>query len=319
MIWLFLGVMLIGMQSTPLSAITFDRYHSQDEINSYLQSKSREYPHLVETKTLGYSRQGRLIQLAMIGPQDGKHRESVLLNGTHHGNEKSSTEAAIAFMEYFLTNQDDPTIQEISQTFSIYVLPLVNPDGHAADTRTDSQGLDINRDYSYPLRNAEESFRTESSQLIRTLMQKVRFRAAIAYHSGMEAILWPACYTNSPPTDRALFRALSKRTAVSMGYNRYLQSFQDYPSEGEFIDFAYSTYGTLAITMEVSEEHRPAEQMLSKVVERSVRGSLAYLEGLRNFSLGRMDLEDENPSPFTPSENRFSQGKVEDPTKAGHH
>jgi predicted deacylase len=317
MTWFLLGVMLIGMHSTPISAITFDRYHSQSEINAYLQSKSHQYPELVETKTLGYSRQGRAIHYAIIQPKDGKHRDALLLNGTHHGNEKSSTEAAIAVMDYLLVNQDNSAVREILKTFSIYILPLVNPDGHAADTRTDSQGIDINRDYSFPLRKAEDSFRTESTQLIRKLMEQVRFQAAIAYHSGMEAILWPACYTDSPPTDLALFRSLSKKTA--MGFGRYLQSFQDYPSEGEFIDFAYSTYGTLAITMEVSEEPMPSEQVLLKVVERSVKGSLAYIEGLRDYRLGRLDLEDENPSPFSSTRNQFPLDTIREPTKAVHH
>jgi predicted deacylase len=314
-----LGVMLLGMHTTPLSALTFDRYHSQDEINFYLKATSLQVPDLVETKTLGQSRQGRDIIYAIIQPKDGKPRDAILINGTHHGNEKSSTESVLGLMKYLLAHRQEANVREILATYAIYVVPLVNPDGHAADSRTDSQGLDINRDYSYPLRKAEESFRTESSQLIRSLMEQVRFHAAIAYHSGMEAILWPACYTNSPPTDQALFRALSKKTAKAMGFTRYLQSYQDYPSEGEFIDFAYSTYGTLAITMEVSEEPSPSEKILPTIVDRSIRGALSFLDGLRDVALGRLDLDDENPSPFSQSKLQFAVDSLGRLPKAVHH
>lgn len=319
MTWFLLGVMLIGMHSTPLSALTFNRYHTLREINDYLVAKSEQYPELVETRTLGKSRLGRDINYAIIQPRDLKQRRAIFLNGTHHGNEKSSTEAVIGVMDYLLTNHNKPNIRNLLNTFAFYILPLVNPDGHAANSRTDSRGLDINRDYSYPLRTSEHSFLTESSQLVRTLMEQVKFRAAIAYHAGMEAILWPACYTGSPPTDLALFRTLSKKTADAMGFDRYLQSYQDYPSEGEFIDFAYSTYGTLAITMEVSEDPTPRETVLPLIIDKSIKGSIAYIEGLRDHELGRLDIHGSEPSPFGQSNPQFANQKSKASIGAAHH
>jgi hypothetical protein len=319
MTWFLLGVMLIGMHSTPLSALTFNRYHTQGEINDYLAAKSEQYPDLVETRTLGKSRLGREINYSIIQPRDLRQRKAIFLNGTHHGNEKSSTEAVIGVMDFLLTNHNKPIVRDLLNAFTFYILPLVNPDGHAANSRTDSRGLDINRDYSYPLRRSEHSFLTESSQLVRTLMEQVKFRAAIAYHAGMEAILWPACYTGSPPTDLSLFRALSKRTADAMGFDRYLQSYQDYPSEGEFIDFAYSTYGTLAITMEVSEEPTPRENDLPLIIDKSIKGSMAYIQGLRDYELGRLDIEDSEPSPFGQANPQFADRKSRDRAGAAHH
>lgn len=319
MTWFLLGVMLIGMHSTPLSALTFNRYHTQGEINDYLVAKSEQYPDLVETRTLGKSRLGRDINYAIIKPRDHRQRKAIFLNGTHHGNEKSSTEAVIGVMDYLLANQNKPNVRDLLNTFTFYILPLINPDGHAANSRTDSRGLDINRDYSYPLRRSEYSFLTESSQLVRTLMEQVKFRAAIAYHAGMEAILWPACYTGSPPTHLALFRTLSKRTAEAMGFDRYLQSYQDYPSEGEFIDFAYSTYGTLAITMEVSEEPTPRENALPLIIDKSIKGSLAYIQGLRDYELGRLAIEDSEPSPFGQANPQFAVRKSSGLVGAAHH
>lgn len=317
-LWL-MGLMLACMSTTPLLALDFQKYHSQDEINWYLAAMSEAKPQLVETKLLGYSYQGREINYAIIQPKDGQPREAIFINGTHHGNEKSSTESVLGLMDYLLAHQKSARVSQLLSRYAIYILPLVNPDGHAANTRMDAHGRDLNRDYAYPERSLKNSFKSESTRLIKNLMDQVPFRAALAYHAGMEAILWPACYTDVPPTHRSVFRTLAQRAAAAMGISRYLQSYRDYPTEGEFIDFAYATYGTLAVTLEVSEDPTPPEAHLLGIVERSIAGAMSYMTGVMDLGLGRLEVKDEPQSPFGSSRNQFEvQTGSLDPSPAHH-
>jgi hypothetical protein len=63
-----------------------------------------------------------------------------------------------------------------------------------------------------------------------------------------------------------------------MGLSYFAQSIDSYRSEGEFIDYAYSKYGTLALTVEVSNRRSPSPAKLADVVKRSVEGALTFIE-----------------------------------------
>jgi len=118
----------------------------------------------------------------------------------------------------------------------------------------------------------------------------VKFRAAAAYHSGMEAVLWPWAHTSARTNDQDTFYTLSKATAQAMGMTQYLQSYYDYPTRGEFIDYVYMAHGTLALTFEVSAQGNPPASQLAGVVRRSVNGAMTFMRGVQLLDTGRLEL-----------------------------
>lgn len=104
-------------------------------------------------------------------------------------------------IDYFIKNKKDPKVQAYLETFALYFQPLMNPDGHANNTRTTANGIDPNRDYSYPEKKDEDSFKQVEAQLVKKLADKVKFTGAIAYHSGIVEVLWPWCYTATASHD----------------------------------------------------------------------------------------------------------------------
>jgi hypothetical protein len=156
----------------------------------------------------------------------------------------------------------------------------VNPDGHAGGSRTDANGLDINRDYSYPGRGDADSFKTAEAKLIKSLQENVGFRAAIAYHSGSEEVIWPWCYTGDATADDAIFVVAGQKAAAAMNFAIFQQSYDDYPTSGEYIDFAYWRNRTLAATFEVSTAKTPAAAELDAVVERACKGTVAWAQAV---------------------------------------
>lgn len=272
-------------------AIDFSHYHSQEEINGYLHQVARERPDLVHFHKLGYSEQGREINYVVIAKGDAEQLPAIYLNGTHHGNEKSSTETVIGIIDYLLSHSKDPEIAHILESYALYLQPLINPDGHALNSRNDARGRDPNRDYAFPERSDEESFKISAVKLVKELSDKVHFRAAAAFHSGMEGVLWPWCYSSQKNAEQDTFYTLSKIAAEAMGMKRYAQSYRDYPTKGEFIDYLYMTHGTLALTIEVSNESTPAAQRLAGYVQRGVIGGLSFVHAVMQLDEGTLEIK----------------------------
>lgn len=284
-----LALAILGLVASTGTAfgLEFDRYHTQAEINGYMAEVAAAYPELVQKVVLGTSEQGREIAYVVISKAEAT-APAIQVNGTHHGNERASTESALAFIQRLVESQDEPEVAALLESFRVVVQPLVNPDGHAANTREDPRGRDPNRDYSYPQRDDAASFRSPVIALEKTLIDQFQFKAAIALHSGMVGVLWPWCYTGGTARDRDVFRALSERSAQAMGFDYFTQSYYDYPSNGEFIDYAYMRHATWAVTIEVSEAATPSQAQLADVVGNAVDGMVSFFSAVLEHERGEL-------------------------------
>ena len=272
-----------------LPAISFLAYHNQQQIEDYLQAVAAAFPAIATYKVNGQSGQGREIPYLIINATCQANPPALFVNGTHHGDEPSSTESVLAIPDYLLRNSTtDASLRGLLETFAFYVLPLVNPDGFALHTRENASGVDVNRDYSYPLRSDADSFHTVEAQHMKSLQESVAFRAAIAYHSGAQEVLWPWCYEADATLDASFFTAAGQKTAQVMNFVVYQQSYDDYPTQGEYIDFAYWKNHTLAATFEVSTDKTPSVASLAGVVDGACKGTFAWIQAVNDHDKGSL-------------------------------
>jgi Zinc carboxypeptidase len=272
-----------------LPAISFSAYHNQPQIEAYLQAVAAAFPAIATYRVNGQSGQGRDIPYLIINATCQAHPPAIFANGTHHGDEPSSTESVLAIPDYLLRNSaTDASLRGLLETYAFYVLPLVNPDGFALDTRENAAGLDINRDYSYPLRSDAESFQTVEAQHMKSLQESVGFHAAIAYHSGAQEVLWPWCYEANATPDGSFFTAAGQKTAQAMNFGIYQQSYDDYPTQGEYIDYAYWKSHTFAATFEVSTDKTPSVASLAGVVDGACKGTFAWIQAVADHDKGSL-------------------------------
>src|SRR5262245_48885302 len=99
------GLVLWFACATRLYALHFHRYHTQEEINAFLTETAKSHPDVVRFRHLGYSLQGRDINYVVISKGDPDNLPAIYLNGTHHGDEKSSTESVLGLIDFLVKNR----------------------------------------------------------------------------------------------------------------------------------------------------------------------------------------------------------------------
>ncbi len=106
----------------------------------------------VTVKVIGKTKEKRPLHLVQLGdPAPHSRKKSlkqptVLFVCTQHGNEPAGREACLKLLRD-LAFTDDPTLVEQLREMTILFIPTANPDGRAANTRGNSDDVDINRDH----------------------------------------------------------------------------------------------------------------------------------------------------------------------------
>lgn len=113
-----------------------------DEVERRLQAVARADASRILFERIGTSTEGRSINMVTTGT--GPFR--VLVWSQMHGDEPTATAALFDVFEYFQRHRTDPVVQRILSSLTLYVIPMLNPDGAERFQRRNAQGIDINRD-----------------------------------------------------------------------------------------------------------------------------------------------------------------------------
>ncbi|RZJ33785.1 MAG: DUF2817 domain-containing protein [Flavobacterium sp.] len=111
----------------------FGRYISLGEIAPLIT----RFP----VEVIGESVNGNPIPMLKIGT--GPKR--ILAWSQMHGNESTTTKAVFDLMNFLAS--DDPDAAAIRSSITLYLVPMLNPDGAEKYTRENANGIDLNRDF----------------------------------------------------------------------------------------------------------------------------------------------------------------------------
>ena len=113
-----------------------------EKLLQYHGELASRYPGDIHLEDVGYSFQGRRIQMLKLGV-GGKN---ILFWSQMHGDEPSATPALLDIADYLLANSDHPVVRSILDNYTLLMVPMLNPDGAEVFERRNAQGIDINRD-----------------------------------------------------------------------------------------------------------------------------------------------------------------------------
>lgn len=244
-----------------------------------LAAKGQGFAQLVDIGDSWEKTQGKAnrdIWALKLGKGTGK--PVVTFVGCHHAREIVTPEMVLRMAEHLVENygKDADVTAAIDQR-EIWLVPLVNPDGHThalqgADWRKNANnqsggkrrvGIDLNRNYATAWGTVGDSGNPESdvfrgtsafsepeSQAIRDLVTKRPPVIYLTFHSYANTVMWAWDHKKTPPPDAPRLAALGKAMGKLSGYDAY-QGAEMYLNGGGDTDWVYDNFKSLTYTVEV--------------------------------------------------------------------
>ena len=193
----------------------------------------------VENVSVGHSIEDRSIPCFDFG--DGS--DVILIIATIHGNENAGTPLSFRLMEHLRANLG------ILDGRRIVIMPIANPDGLAANTRFNSRGVDLNRNFEAANRennkvNGPKGLSELESIFIKDIIQEHQPNRILSLHESLNCIDY-----DGPGDDLA----------------NHLGKYCDLPVKklgsrpGSLGSYAGNTLGIPIITLELTEADENAD------------------------------------------------------------
>ncbi|MHB1170468.1 MAG: M14 family metallopeptidase, partial [Longimicrobiales bacterium] len=122
-----------GVEYEAGAALTFDRFHTVDVVNEWLNRWAARYPEIMELYEIGRSFEGRpIMQVTLTNKStgDATSKPAAFFEGGRHSGEITSSESVLWLLQHLLENYGrDDRITQLIDTKAIYLRPQNNPDG----------------------------------------------------------------------------------------------------------------------------------------------------------------------------------------------
>ena len=295
---------------------TLGQYHDYEGVTGFLEYYAGAYPELTELSSVGQSVNGRELWTLLITPEPETRHERPVFRyiSTMHGDEPVGTEMLLYFIDLLLTEYgEDERITALMDSTTIWIMPLMNPDGLESGRRNNANNIDLNRafpsyfdDFTGTIFPNERVDTAGFQPEVRHVMEwssAERFDLAANFHTGALVVNYPYDYepgipsgAEAPTPDDALFQELSLRYAEqnapmvrNPAFPGGITNGSDwYAIQGGMQDWTYRFMGAAAVTIELSNQKRPPAATIPAFWEDNREAILRYLESIHMSVRGQV-------------------------------
>jgi hypothetical protein len=280
-------------------------YHTFDEMLAEIRGLEADYPQIckvydigdAQSKSYGWDNFDYEFDIWALrisdNPDIDEPEPCVVYDGRHHAREPVSTELVLAVAQYFCQNYGhEPSVTETVDGTEIWIVPMVNPDGHQwvednewwwRKSLTDcngnhwvdhNEGIDPNRNYDWhwvsgnwesQCYGGPTPWSAPEVASMRDLHEKHRTCLNATVHSFGEMILYPFGYGVDP--EPAVIEVAGELGA-RLGYD----VLQSTAAHGTSKDWVYGSLGGCAFTVETATEFVPTGPEMMEIVSELLPG-----------------------------------------------
>ncbi|CAH8285580.1 zinc carboxypeptidase [Mariniflexile fucanivorans] len=182
----------------------FSKYKEQGLNHRYITNKHIEpllknMANKLQVETIGAS----VLNQHIYGVKIGHGDKRILMWSQMHGNESTTTKALFDLLNTLLS--DDLSVKNILNSCTLYIIPILSPDGAQAYTRINANQIDLNRD-------AQDLTQPES-KVLRSAFEA--FKPHYCYNLHGQRTIFSAGKTNNPATVSFLAPAQDKACTIT--------------------------------------------------------------------------------------------------------
>lgn len=303
------------------SYYTASKFNTQNPaagtLMAHLLAQRNAHPAITRLYNLGPSQDGAYDIIAMKitrNPDALEAEPKIRIYGNIHGDEKGGVMVACDVLDWILAGYaeapQDPTAKRLVDETEMWFIPMGNPYGNANNTRYNSRGVDLNRNFWGPVgSDAPPAWSEKETQAIRDLTEtatadrpKKRFAVSLSFHEGEVCFnsIWN--YTTNAPSDEPIF--WSSRTGgtgcgaqtipncptlaphgLAQAYKDgnttpgfwYTEGYDWYGTRGDTNDWAYGAWTQLDTTIELNEQKTPPASQINTYCLQHRQAVLNYM------------------------------------------
>ncbi len=299
-------------------------YHTYETMLSEIQNIQSNNPAIVKVINLGSSASGtRNIWAVKVSDNVTSEEDepSSFITGGIHGNERPGPETVLHILNGIVDGySNSQEIKDLVNKTQMWFIPIVNPDGHTANRRTNNNGVDLNRDYPTAWNNfqLQTSVQSETTAILNNLQAR-HYVVGLDLHTFGEMVMYPWAHTSSSIQDLNVFTELGNEIGVAMGGYR-VKSLYDFfgQIEGGSLDYEYGAFGTIAFGEELGTSHNPPISTTQAIARRNFKPAINLLSRvLKSTITGKVtDVATGNPIVATIKVHSIDTGGPRNPYKS---
>ncbi len=256
----------------------FAEFRDYTAIQQHIAELAEFAPQRASVHVIGNSFDGRAISALRVG---GKSDDSVsmLITGTQHAREWVAAMSGTCIADRLVRDYDnDPAIRAFVDTTSLWIVPVVNPDGYQYSwgqdrywrkNRRGGFGVDLNRNFGVAWggggsSNSKRSqtyrgdrpFSEPETQALRALTMREAIGLHVDLHAYGQLVLFPWMHGAKRTDDHGRYASIGDDVASAIyatHQNKYrlMRGVELYPASGTMTDWMYGEAKATSFTIEL--------------------------------------------------------------------